>query len=139
MPTVLTLKGVSRNTASGAKTEAISSTAPRSHPRPNVFSSSRYASAMAPNIREIWNRRSGRMVDGSSRGSLPRLSQLSRTVHRRMNDDEAHPRHHRRPGLLRAAARGAGPRDDGGRRDDDHRSGGRFELQHDERRVRAGP
>src|SRR6266699_1697631 len=25
-----------------------------------------------------------------------------------MNDDEAHPRHHRRPGVLRAAARGAG-------------------------------
>src|SRR5947208_878627 len=94
---------------------------------------------MAPNIREIWNRRSGRMVNEGSRGSLPRFSQLSRTVHRRMNDDEAHPRHHRRPGVLRAAARGAGPRDDGGRRDDDHRSGGRLELQHDERRVRRGP
>src|SRR6266487_5081201 len=94
---------------------------------------------MAPNIREIWNRRSGRMVDGSSRGSLPRFSQVPRTTHRRMNDDEAHPRHHRRIGLLRAAARGAGPRDDGGRRDDDHRSGGRLELQHDERRVRPGP
>src|SRR5213083_2096041 len=94
---------------------------------------------MAPNIREIWNRRSGRMVHGSSRGSLPRLSQLSRTTYRRMNDDEAHPRHHRRPGVLRAAARGAGARDDGGRRDDDHRSGGRLELQHDEWRVRPGP
>src|SRR6266550_1062255 len=56
-----------------------------------------------------------------------------------MNDDEAHPRHRRRPGVLRAAARGAGPRDDGGRRDDDHRSGGRLELQHHERRVRRGP
>src|SRR5256885_1707647 len=94
---------------------------------------------MAPNIREIWNRRSGRMVDGSSRGSLPRFSQVPRTTHRRMNDDEAHPRHHRRMGRLRAAGRGAGPRDDGGRRDDDHRSGGRLELQHDERRVRPGP
>src|SRR6266571_1525786 len=58
---------------------------------------------MAPNIREIWNRRSGRMVHGSSRGSLPRFSQLSRTVHRRMNDAEAHPRHHRRPGLKACA------------------------------------
>src|SRR2546422_1740076 len=30
---------------------------------------------MAPNIPEIWNPRSRRMVDGSSRGSLPRFSQ----------------------------------------------------------------
>src|SRR3989449_2674408 len=32
---------------------------------------------MAPNIPEIWNPRSRRMVDGSSRGSLPRFSQAS--------------------------------------------------------------
>src|SRR6266540_2360011 len=56
-----------------------------------------------------------------------------------MNDAEAYPRHYRRTGLLRAAARGTRQRDDGGRRDDDHRSGGRLELQHDERRVRRGP
>src|SRR5437016_5818322 len=56
-----------------------------------------------------------------------------------MNDAEADPRHHRRTGVLCAAAGGAGPREDGGRRDDDHRSGGRLELQHDQRRVRRGP
>src|SRR5207245_2940513 len=56
-----------------------------------------------------------------------------------MNGDEAHPRHHRCPGVLRAAGGGPGPRDDGGRRDHDHRSGGRLELQHVERRVRRGP
>src|SRR5256884_620928 len=52
---------------------------------------------------------------------------------------EGAPRHPRRTGVLCAAAGGAGPREDGGRRDDDHRSGGRLELQHDQRRVRRGP
>src|SRR6266566_3023559 len=95
---------------------------------------------MAPNIPEIWNPRSRRMVETGAVAVRSLWSgRFPGTTHRRMNDAEADPRHHRRTGVLCAAAGGAGPREDGGRRDDDHRSGGRLELQHDQRRVRRGP
>src|SRR5260370_13277780 len=51
-PCALVAERGPRNTASGVKTEAISSRSPRSQPLPNRLTSSRYASDMARNIRQ---------------------------------------------------------------------------------------
>src|SRR3989449_5759166 len=132
MPTLLSLKGVARNTASGVNTEAIASTSPRSQPRPNASSSARYASLMAPNIPQSGT--AGRSVWYTGVRSLFRVFEPGGC-----DDVEAGARLYGRAGAVRAAPRGAGPRGYRRQRDDDHRPGGRPELLHHERRVRRRP
>src|SRR5713101_9502106 len=137
MPTVLALKEFRETPHRGRRRKQShqrrraptrGQTYPAVHDRPRPWR--QYTPNLEPPV-ETYGRREQHLVAPSV------LAGCSELTHRRTNDAEAHPRHHRRPGVLRAALSGGeGAREDGGRRDDDHRPGGRLELQHYERRLR---
>src|SRR6266545_3137256 len=137
-PALRSLKGLSRNTASGANTETIASTSPRSQPRPNVSRSSRYACIEA-NIPQSGTSAGSVWYTGRDHASPPNQVLSSSTRNGGCDDVEADSGRHGRAGLLCAATRGAGPRRRRRRRDDDHGPGNRPQLLHHQRRVGRGP